>query len=96
MRLSLYRFRHMSCKQQRHQQELQSAYFLLCDVSDVRSGERGAFEIAVKLIKSRPCCKKVGYSVFPDPGFLSLATLAGQLVKTPSLYGKCFGKSLVP
>ena len=40
------------------------------------------FEVTRKLVKSLPCCKGVGHSVFRD-FFLFLATAVGQKVKIP-------------
>ena len=50
------------------------------------------FEIARKFVKSRPCRRRAGHSVFCYLSFL--ATVVGQMVHTPP-QRKVFGTSLM-
>ena len=50
-------------------------------VASCKSTSSNTFEIASKLVKSWPCCKSVGQSVFCDPCFLVI--VVGKMVKAP-------------
>ena len=52
------------------------------------------FKFARKLVKSQPCCKRVGHSIFYDLSFFTNNSLSiGQ--NAPPHIGKCLGVSLI-